>query len=96
MSALGQKQTLEHDWIMFAIPLKADMDQHSPDIPLRVNPNQMNLIAAEVRVLPACWRRAARARHAPPNARSDSLQPDQAAPQVLIFVWTRIEPCQSA
>ena len=25
MSALGQKQTLEHDWIMSALPPKADM-----------------------------------------------------------------------
>jgi len=32
MSALGQKQTLQHVCGMSALPPKADMDQHSPDV----------------------------------------------------------------
>jgi hypothetical protein len=32
MSALGQKQTSEHDRIMSALPLKADIGQHNGDL----------------------------------------------------------------
>ena len=32
MSALGQKQASEHDWIMSALPPIADMDQHGRDV----------------------------------------------------------------
>src|SRR5262249_6187762 len=32
MSALGQKQTSEHGWIMSALTPKADMDQHGRDV----------------------------------------------------------------
>jgi hypothetical protein len=32
MSALGQKQTWAHDWIMSALPPKADMDRHARDV----------------------------------------------------------------
>jgi len=32
MSALGQKQTLEHDWIMSALPPKADIEQCGCDV----------------------------------------------------------------
>jgi len=32
MSGLGQKQTSEHDWVMSALPPKADMDQQANDV----------------------------------------------------------------
>jgi len=34
MSALGQKQTSEHDWIMSALPPKADIRNHPALLPL--------------------------------------------------------------
>ena len=32
MSALGQKQTSEHDWIMSALPPKADITEHGSNV----------------------------------------------------------------
>jgi hypothetical protein len=32
MSALGQKQTSANVWMMSALPPKADMAQHDPDV----------------------------------------------------------------
>jgi hypothetical protein len=32
MSALGQKRTSEHDWIMSALPPKADIDRARRDV----------------------------------------------------------------
>ena len=44
-------------------------------------PNAVNAIGAAAQAMPAYWRRVARIRRSLPNARSDSLQPGQAAPQ---------------